>query len=56
MVTFAGGNLFKIAALYYGDAMGWNLIARANGLIDPVFTGILTLVIPEYSKKAIANG
>ena len=51
MRTFeaSGGDLFRIALQVYGDAQAWNLIAQANGLLDPVITGQVTLVIPPYT-------
>ncbi len=55
VVTVAGGNLFQLAAKYYGDASMWNRIAALNGLWDPVITGTLTLNIPPPDKAA-ANG
>lgn len=44
--TVAGGNLFQIAAANYGDADSWTAIAKANGLSDPVITGLATLKLP----------
>ena len=54
-ITVAGGNLFAIAAQYLGDATQWNRIARANGLWDPMLTGIVTLKIPPIDANA-GNG
>lgn len=51
-ITIAGGNLFQIAAEYYGDAMGWVQIAQANGLTDPQIKGVITLHIPNYNGDA----
>lgn len=45
-VTVAGGNLFDIASQQYGDATSWTAIAKANGLSDPVVTGVNSLVVP----------
>lgn len=42
----AGGNLFAIAALEYGDPMDWTAIATANNLVDPFIDGAVTLTIP----------
>lgn len=44
--TVAGGNLYDIAANAYGDASGWTGIAKANGLSDPLVSGLQTLNIP----------
>jgi hypothetical protein len=51
-VTVAGGNLFKLAAVYLNDATQWNRIAQANGLSDPVLNGLNTLVIPPVNPNA----
>lgn len=51
-VTVAGGDLFTLALQYLGDASQWNRIAQANGLIDPVLTGIVTLQIPSTDANA----
>ena len=45
-ITVGGGNLYAIAAQQYGDAQRWTDIANANGLSDPMLTGINTLIIP----------
>lgn len=45
-ITVGGGNLYAIAAQQYGDATRWTDIASANGLSDPMLTGINTLIIP----------
>lgn len=49
IVTVAGGNLFALAAQYLGDATKWYQIAQANGLSDPMLTGVVKLVIPQNS-------
>ena len=46
-VTVAGGDLYRLALQYLGSSEQWNRIAQANGLIDPVLTGITTLTIPK---------
>lgn len=48
-LTVAGGNLYAIAADEYDDPMGWTALAIANGLHDPLLTGINTLSIPPFS-------
>jgi hypothetical protein len=45
-ITVGGGNLYSIAAQQYGDASRFTDIMAANGLTDPVLTGINTLTIP----------
>ena len=47
VVTVAGGDLYRLALQYLGSAEQWNRIAEANGLIDPVLTGLVTLLIPR---------
>jgi hypothetical protein len=51
-VTVAGGNLFDIASQQYGDASSWTGIAKANGLSDPVVTGVRSLVVPTTPDTA----
>jgi hypothetical protein len=51
-VTVAGGNLFDIAAQQYGDATSWTAIAKANGLSDPVVTGVKSIVVPTKPDTA----
>ncbi len=51
-MTVAGGNLFALAAKYLADATQWIRIAQANGLSDPVITGVVTLVIPPVDASA----
>lgn len=42
-------NLFALASEHYGDASKWNLIANANGLLNPMPTGTYNLAIPPLS-------
>ena len=51
-ITVAGGNLYQIALEQLNDATQWSRIAEANGLIDPVLTGIVTLAIPPVDPNA----
>ena len=56
-VTVAGGNLFKLALQYLGDATQWNRIWQANQATlgnrpDPILTGIHTLNIPSQNTGA----
>lgn len=53
-MTVSGGNLYALALSYLGDATQWNRIAQANGLLDPVIVGVVTLNIP--SEKPSATG
>lgn len=46
-VTVVGGNLFRVAADYLGDATQWVLIAAQNGIEDPFLSGPVTLEIPD---------
>lgn len=51
VITVAGANLYALAAHYYGDASEWATIAKANGLTEPMLTGLRTLLIPPVSGK-----
>ncbi len=51
-----GDDLYALAAEYYGDALAWTLIARANGLSDPQIQTDSTLIIPVYNKAQANNG
>lgn len=57
-IKVVSANLYKLAAQYYGDPMGWVQIAQANGLIDPLVEEPMTLVIPDWngSKSGVWNG
>ena len=55
-VTQGGGNLFSLAANYYGDATKWDTIANANGLSDPQLSGINTIVIPANPGNGSTGG
>jgi hypothetical protein len=52
IVTVVGGNLFALAAVYLNDATQWIRIAQANGISDPVLTGVTTLIIPPVNQTA----
>jgi nucleoid-associated protein YgaU len=54
-IRVAGANLFRLAAVYLGDASQWNRIAALNGLTDFQIEGALTLRIPPLDKSA-GNG
>ena len=45
-ITVAGGDLYRIAAAQLGDARQWWRLAQANGLRDPVLTGVTVLSVP----------
>ncbi len=51
-ITVVGGNLYQLALQYLNDATQWNRIAQANNLIDPMLTGINTLLIPSTDTTA----
>ncbi len=54
VVTVAGGDLFRLALTYLGDATQWNRIAALNHLTDPMLSGLVTLQIPV--RDAAAGG
>ena len=54
-VNVVGGNLFRIASVYLGDATQWNRIAELNGLTDFMISGPMTLKIPAVNPNA-GNG
>lgn len=45
-VVTAGADLFQMATQAYGDPTEWATIAKANGLTDPLQTGVQELTIP----------
>lgn len=51
-----GDDLFALAARLYGDATAWTLLARANGLTDPVITTSATLSVPDYNSARANDG
>ena len=51
-VMVAGGDLFRLALLYLGDATQWSRIASLNGLDDPVLVGLATLALPVVDLSA----
>lgn len=51
-IQVAGGNLFRVAATYLGDATQWIRIAQLNNLTDPMLTGTVTLKLPPANKTA----
>lgn len=51
VVTVMNTTLFKLAALYYGDATQWPVIARANNLTDPMINSPTTIVIPPWNQQ-----
>jgi hypothetical protein len=52
-VTASGGNMYRLALQYLGDATQWNRIAQANfgpnggPPPDPVIDGVVMLNIPS---------
>lgn len=51
-----GMDLFDLAAQLYGDITAWTLIARANGLTDPIIQTDQILTIPAYSAAEANDG
>ena len=51
-IQVAGGDLFRLAATYLGDATQWVRIAQLNGLSDPMLSGVVTLRIPAVDRNA----
>lgn len=51
-IQVAGGNLYRIAMIYLGDATQWIRIAQLNGISDPMLVGTLTLRIPDQDASA----
>lgn len=50
--TVVGEDLFRVALRCLGDATQWNRIALANGLNDPLLSGLATLKIPTVDASA----
>jgi hypothetical protein len=51
-VTVGGGTLQGLAAQHYGDASQWPIIAQANGMTDPLISGVQTIAIPHMPANA----
>jgi L-ascorbate metabolism protein UlaG (beta-lactamase superfamily) len=51
-IQVAGGNLYRVAAQYLGDATQWIRIAQLNSLSDPMLSGVVTLRLPEVDAQA----
>ncbi len=51
-IQVAGGNLFRIAMVYLGDATQWVRIAQLNDISDPMLSGTVTLQIPDQNPNA----
>ncbi|MDA8252624.1 MAG: hypothetical protein M0Z28_26120 [Rhodospirillales bacterium] len=51
-VKVAGGDLFRLAAMYLGDATQWIRIAQLNNLADPWLNGPMTLRLPDRNPAA----
>ena len=51
-IQVAGGDLFRVAAAYLGDATQWVRIAQLNGMSDPWLAGPVTLRIPDRNPAA----
>lgn len=50
-LTVSATNLFRIAAEQFGDALQWILIARLNGISDPMIGGVITLKLPSANPR-----
>jgi hypothetical protein len=44
--TVGGGNLFTLASKHYDDPSAWTTLASANGITDPMLSGINNIIIP----------
>ena len=51
-IQVAGGNLYRVAAQYLGDATQWIRIAQLNSLSDPMLSGVVALRLPEVDAQA----
>lgn len=51
-----GDDLYRKAAQLYGDASAWTLLARANGLTDPLIQTDAVLSVPDYNAQRAADG
>ena len=51
-IVVIGGNLFRLAAQYLGDATQWIRIAELNGFTDPVLDGQVTVTLPDVNSTA----
>jgi hypothetical protein len=51
-----GDDLFRIAARVYNDPMGFTLLLRANGLVDPFIHDDLVLIVPRYNQARANDG
>ena len=51
-IQVAGGDLFRVAATYLGDATQWVRIAQLNAISDPWLAGTTTLRIPDRNPGA----
>jgi hypothetical protein len=49
-ITVISGSLFEIAAVELGSALQWINIARANNLKDPMISGPMQIIIPDFSS------
>lgn len=51
-ITVAGGNLFRLAMEYLGDATQWIRIAQLNDIADPWLDGVRVLRLPATDPNA----
>jgi nucleoid-associated protein YgaU len=54
-IVVSGGDCYRLALTYYGDATAFVVIMAANGLTDPVITGVQTLVIPDPDPSVVGG-
>ena len=54
-ITVTDTNLFAVAAIWFGDATAWSLIASVNGLSDPMIIGTLTIQLPPGSQSSLSS-
>jgi nucleoid-associated protein YgaU len=51
-IVVVGGDLFRVALQYLGDATQWSRIAALNGLDDPILQGMVNLTLPAVDRSA----
>lgn len=51
-IQVAGGDLFRLAMTYLGDATQWIRLAQLNKLSDPMLSGVVTLQVPDVDPRA----
>ena len=51
VIQVTSTTLFHLATSFYGDARLWTRIAEANGLSNPIVSGVASLVIPAANGQ-----